>query len=876
MALDKYRRKRRFSRTPEPPGAEPALHTDQTFVVQKHQARRLHYDFRLAFDGVLKSWAVPKGPCLDPAERRLAVLVEDHPLEYADFEGAIPDEEYGGGTVLVWDQGVWEADEDLGEGLRKGSLKLRLRGKKLRGAWALVRMRPRPGETAENWLLIKERDGEARSLKEFDVLRESPESVLSGKTLEQVAASPPRTWTADRDRRSQPARKPPAARRRSWARRVAKVPGAKKAEIPHRLKPQLASPVPEPPPGTSWLHEIKFDGYRLIAALRDRHVALRTRSEQDWTDRFPDLAEAVRALPASSAMLDGEVVALLPSGVSSFQALQNAFRERRTGQLVYYVFDLVYLDGYDLRPCALEQRKRLLAELLRDSGQKRLQYTDHMEGEGPEFFRQCCRMGLEGSISKRRDRPYRSGRRRDWVKAKCVLREEFVIGGFTEPTGKRTGIGALLIGSFNRAGELTYHGRVGTGFTEEGLRELRRLLSGHQRSERPFVHLAPSKVARGTHWVEPVLVAQVEFSNWTDDGLVRHPSFQGLREDVSASSVVRDKSATAAAPPRAKTRRSRSARSKVNDPTAAPGSRLRISETDLAQLANLRLTSPDKVLYADREITKLGLASYYVQVSKWMLPHLVDRPLTILRGPEGCHGHCFYQKHPTPGMPEAIGRATIPAKGKQEECLVVRDLPGLVSLVQVGALEIHTWGTRVDRIDRPDRVVFDLDPDLSVSWPKVIEAARRLHDLLDDLGLVSFLKTSGGKGLHVVVPFLRRHGWDEILRFSKAVAHRLASDYPREYTATMSKAARAGKTYIDYHRNNRGATAVAAYSTRARPDAPVALPLFWKELSPAIGPDHFHVGNIVGRLASLEEDPWSDIRRVRQSVTASIRTKLQL
>jgi bifunctional non-homologous end joining protein LigD len=499
-----------------------------------------------------------------------------------------------------------------------------------------------------------------------------------------------------------------------------------------------------------------------------------------------------------------------------------------------------------------------------------------MEGEGPEFFRQCCRMGLEGCISKRRDRPYRSGRVRDWVKAKCVLREEFVIGGFTEPAGRRTGIGALLVGSFNRAGKLVYHGRVGSGFTEEGLRDLRVLLEDHQRSEKPFVELAPSKVARGTHWVEPVLVAQVEFSNWTDDALVRHPSFQGIREDVSARSIVRDKFDTTAMPRRAKTSHSQSDLSKAKGSAAAPESRLRISESELAQLAHVRLTSPNKVLYAGKGITKLGLASYYVQVAKWMLPHLVDRPVTILRGPEGHHGHCFYQKHPTPGMPEAIGRAIVPDKGKQEECLVVRDLAGLVSLVQVGALEIHTWSARLDRIERPDRVVFDLDPDPSVSWPKVIEAARRIRDLLDQLGLVSFVKTSGGKGLHVVVPILRRHGWDEIKRFSKAVAQRLASDSPYEYTATMTKAARAGRIYIDHHRNNRGATAVAAYSTRARPDAPVSLPLFWTELSPAIGPDHFHVNNVMGRLGSLEKDPWSEIRHVRQSVTASIRTKLQL
>jgi bifunctional non-homologous end joining protein LigD len=867
VPLEQYRGKRRFQETPEPKGAKGKSRSGRSFVVQMHKARRLHYDFRLELDGVLKSWAVPKGPCLDPYEKRLAVHVEDHPIEYGDFEGVIPPGQYGAGTVVLWDRGIWTPVEDPHEGYRQGKLKFRLDGEKLQGGWTLVRMRGREGEKADNWLLIKERDESARSLAEYDILDDRPESVASGKTSGQIAAAPERAWSKSGETKVK--RKSPKKK----ASRRGTIKGARKAALPEKLKPQMCNLAGAAPEGERWLHEIKLDGYRLLLRVEKGKARLITRNQLDWTHRFPELAAAAADLPVREALLDGEVVALLAGGVSSFQALQEALSSGETGKLVYYAFDVLHLDGYDLTQLPLEERKKHLADLLKEPHDARIQYLDHIEGSGPEFFRQSCQMGLEGIISKVRDRPYRGERSKDWLKVKCVQKEEFVIGGYTRPTAAgRTGLGALLVGYYDAKGNLVYAGRVGTGFSEKTLVELRQRLNSLEQGESPFAQVPKERLDRNVRWVRPDLVAQVEFSNWTGDGLLRHPSFQGLREDKAPKMVTHNPAAESKATAGRKPKRNNS-RAAADSPESR---QVELSPEQLEQLGRIRLTNPDRVLYPEQGLTKLGLAAYYVQIAEWILPHLADRPVSIVRCPEGHTHQCFFQKHAAVGTPDALGRVAIREKEGKQDYLVIRDLAGLISAVQMGGLELHPWGSRTDNIERPDRVVFDLDPDPAVPWRKLVEAAHHVREFLDDMGLVSFLKTTGGKGLHLVVPIQRRHEWEEVKVFTQAVAKRMAGDSPKLYVATASKQARKGKIYIDYLRNARGATAVAAYSTRARAGAPVSTPLAWDELSPAISPDHFRVDNLPGRLASLEADPWAEIGDVRQSITAKMKKQVGL
>lgn len=858
VSLEPYREKRRFQKTPEPAGADAAAHAERTFIVQKHAARRLHYDLRLELDGVLKSWAVPKGPCLDPYEKRLAVQVEDHPLEYASFEGVIPQGQYGAGTMLLWDRGTWamlEESEDASQMYREGKLKIQLNGEKLQGGWMLVRMNPKPGESAINWLLIKERDEHARSLAKYDILEDRPESVKSGGP-------------------SVPAELP-ATKRKRVPRRKVDVAGAKQAEMPKQIDPQLATLTLVAPQDDRWFHEIKLDGYRVLCRIDGGEITLRTRRQQDWTKRFPELAHAAANLAVQQAWFDGEVVALLPSGASSFPALQHALSAGETGKLVYYIFDLLYLDGYDLQCAKLVDRKRLLAEVLRDCGTSRLQYCDHLEGHGPEFFKQTCQLGLEGIVSKRSDRPYRCGRTADWLKLKCVQREEFVIGGYSLPsTAQRLGLGALLVGYYLKSGELVYGGKVGTGFSEQVLVELRKKLDALTQDTNPFDLMERDRVERGTRWVRPELVAQLEFGSWTAEGLLRYPSFQGLREDIVARNVVREPADGAGWIETLKQKRSKAA--PATAPAAPPVDPRwqAFSAEQLAQLSQLRLTHPDRVLYPEQGLTKLGLATYYAEIGQWILPHIVDRPISLVRCPEGIQGQHFYQKHAAAGTPPQIERLPIAEKEGKRDYLVIRDLAGLLATVQMGVVELHPWGSRTDRLDRPDRMILDLDPDPELPWSQVVDAARRLRALLDDLGLVSFVKTTGGKGLHLFVPLDRRQTWDEVKEFSGSIAQRLAGEEPRRYTASSGKSLRRGRIYIDYLRNAMGAHAVAAYSTRARPGATVSTPLSWDELSAAIKPDHFRVDNLPSRLSSLEEDPWGALTDVRQSITAKMKQQM--
>jgi bifunctional non-homologous end joining protein LigD len=873
--LQRYRGKRNFVQTPEPSGHPGHRRPVQEpiYVVQKHAATRLHYDFRLELDGTLKSWAVPKGPSLDPSQKRLAVHVEDHPLEYAGFEGVIPPKQYGAGTVLIWDRGTWRPQGNPHDGYRKGVLKFQLDGQKLHGAWTLVRMQTRRNETRdngkENWLLIKERDPEARQGKAGEIVEALTDSVESGRGLTDIATAAARVWHSNRTPKGSELGvlsselSGAKIRRRSSAIRsesdnsklriqnseLSSLPGAVKAKQPEWIDPQLATLVDRMPSDDGWLHEIKFDGYRLLCRVKNGDVRLFTRNANDWTEKLAAQTEAVAGLGLKEAWLDGEAVVLTPQGRSSFQELQNAFDSRFTGTIVYCVFDLLYLNGYDLRSTPLIERKRLLASLLNQSRDDHLRYSDHIIGDNQASLEEACRQGLEGLIVKRMDAGYRSGRGRSWLKVKCEHRQEFVIGGFTEPAGSRQGFGALLVGFYDN-GQLRYAGKVGTGFSDSLLKKLHRTFLDLERPKPPFVNPPKGYEAKGAHWVAPKLVAEIRFSEWTKEGILRQPSFQGLRTDKPATEIGRE-------------RTQHLVETRTDTATASKSRR-----ADRG-----RLTNPDRVLYPDLGLTKAALAAYYEQVADWMLPHLRGRPLTLVRCPEG-YQKCFYQKHVNENVPKAIGRIDIEEDDGRDTYMLAESLEALLGLVQMGVLETHTWGSTKDRLERPDRLTFDLDPDPSVPWTQVIEAAELTKTLLEELGLVTFLKTTGGKGLHIVTPIQRTLDWEEAKAFAKMVADHLVATIPQRFTSNMAKRARKGKIFIDYLRNARGATAIAAYSTRAKPGAPVSVPIAWDELSEHLPSDYFTVMNVPARLGRLKRDPWDAYDRSSRRVTNDMKARL--
>ena len=843
--LKRYWAKRNFRVTPEPRGAV-AKGSHNRFVVQKHAARRLHYDFRLELAGTLKSWALAKGPSLDPRDKRLAVHVEDHPLDYADFEGIIPEGEYGGGTVMVWDRGTWEPIGDPMEGYSAGHLKFELHGEKLKGRWVLVRMGGRArSERRDNWLLIKERDQAARPGDGTSLLDKEDRSVATGRSMEEIAASGDRVWTArgGRTRESAKARKPAA---RAAETRMSRKNRAAK---PHRLSdfvpPELPTLVDRPPEGAEWLHEIKLDGYRMLCRVERGRVHFLTRTGQDWTDRFPALAKS--RLDVDSALIDGEIVAVDKNGGSNFQALQEALSNGQAKALRFFAFDLLHLNGTDLRSAGLEVRKVRLKGLLdrNREGAPDFVLNEHIDGRGAKVFENACHLSLEGIVSKRRNSPYRPGRSTDWVKTKCGARQEFVIGGFTEHAKEKRSIGALLIGYYED-GDFRYAGRVGTGFTSTSRRALRRQLEPLRRRTAPF-QLTTSATRRGAIWVEPRLVAEIAYSNWTRDGVLRHPSFQGLRADKPANAVSREKVKS------------------VSDATT-PRRSAQASRT--VTVAGIVLTHPDRVLYESQGLTKRDLAEYYATVADAMLPHVEGRPLGLVRCPVGQGKSCFYQKHPGASAPKALRRVQIREKSGTDEYLVVDDVAGLIALVQMGVLEVHPWGSRAEDVERPDRIIFDLDPAPDVSWTRVVDAAAALRDRLKELGLESFLKTTGGKGLHVVAPLKPDRHWPEVKAFCKAVVTAMERDVPDAYTTIMSKRERDGRIFLDYLRNDRGATAIAPFSTRARPGAPVAMPLSWRELGPDLDPQEYNVLTVPGRLKARKSDPWSEMLKSRQKISA--------
>lgn len=875
MSLKEYRRKRDFRRTPEPKGNRAAA-PGRIFVVQKHAARRLHYDFRLELGGTLKSWAVPKGPSLNPATRSLAVHVEDHPLEYADFEGIIPQGEYGGGTVMVWDHGTWEPEGDAEQQYRAGKLTFELHGEKLRGEWTLVRMGGSAGEGGKNWLLIKRQDNASNKRK--NILTAEPKSAISGRDMNEIATDADRVWESNGHSRSDAAGKKPnratATKKRKGRaeskskrsnrtttakREVAKLPGAKRARMPAKFKPQLAVLADEVPAGDDWLHEMKFDGYRLLAFLDHGKVRLITRNDNDWTKRFETIQKALESLPIESGILDGEVVSLNDEGLSDFQELQNLLKRGNEKSLVYYVFDVPYFAGYSLTGTPLLERKELLASLLLAGTPKNdgvLRYSDHIRGQGQSVLASACRYAMEGVVSKRADSAYQQFRSPSWLKIKCLKRQEFVIGGYTKPSGSRVGFGALLLG-YHDDGKLVYAGRVGTGFTNDTLRQLAAELKQRRSDSPPFADPPTGAEARGVTWVRPELVGEVEFTEWTEDGLLRHPSFQGLREDKPAEQITREEPTDME---QTRTRRKPGRTTSTRKATKTPATK------DESMIAGVRLTHPDRVMYPEQGLTKLDLAKYYEAIADWILPYVVARPLTLVRCPGGRAGACFYQKHMSETLPDALGSVTIQEKNKRDEYVVVNDLAGLISLVQMSVLEIHPWGARADDVERPDQLIFDLDPGPGIDWREVINGARLVRDTLEGQKLKSFVRTSGGKGLHVVVPLKPKRSWDDVKQFAKELAQSIVDDEPGHYVANMSKAKRKGKIFIDYLRNSRGATAVASYSTRARTGAPVATPLDWNELSKVKSADQYTVLNSIRRLASRRKDPWDGFFKLRQSL----------
>jgi bifunctional non-homologous end joining protein LigD len=873
MSLEVYRKKRNFKTTPEPEGRVTKSEANGlSFIIQKHAASHLHYDFRLELNGVLLSWAVPKGPSLDPNDKRLAMHVEDHPIEYGTFEGVIPPKQYGAGTVLLWDRGTWlpKEEEDAVVGYEKGKLKFELKGEKLRGGWNLVRSYGgKYGDKA--WLLIKEDDQYARCGPEALIVDEQPKSVASGRTIEEIAADPDRVWHSNKTVAENV--KTGAVRKAKPRLSLSKVAGAIPAPVPKAITPQLATLVREAPLGDDWLHEIKYDGYRMLCRIEDGEARMYSRSGKNWTENFSAVARACARLPVKSAWIDGEVVALQADGRSRFQLLQNALTNQKSNALYYYVFDLLYIDGFDVRGASLLARKQLLTKLLTPPPAM-LRVSNHVQGSGTEFLAEAAKLGLEGIISKRANSTYQAGRSREWVKIKCVLRQEMVIGGFTNPEGSRTGFGALLLGVYEPDGALRYSGKVGTGFNEATLETLHKTLLALEQKEAPFVNPPKGAEARRAHWVKPELVAEVSFTEWTEDGTLRNPSFQGLREDKKATEVIRERPAiepdsqSDKMSPPAVDAPALSARGKRA--TAAPPS----SKADADTIAGIQLTNPTKLLYPEAEISKRDLALYYEAVGERIVAHLKNRPLTLVRCPNGWDKPCFHQKKADGVTNPAIDRVSVQTSDGPAQYMVANSVSAVVALLQLGVLELHPWGSSSPKLGFPDRMIFDLDPDDDLPWADLADAAILVKTLLDQLGLQGFLRTTGGKGLHVVVPIEPVAPWDAIKGFTQTVADLLTRTFPDRFTAKLSRAARRGKIFIDYLRNAEGSTAIASYSIRARANAPVAMPIGWHEIKDEVRFDHFNVRNVTRRLRALKRDPWEEFFRVRQPVTEAMMLKV--
>jgi bifunctional non-homologous end joining protein LigD len=855
--LSTYRSMRDFTKTAEPSGERQIAPAKQLrFVIQKHAATRLHYDFRLELNGVFKSWAVTRGPSLDPADKRLAVETEDHPLDYGDFEGTIPKGEYGGGAVLMWDRGFWapEAGVDPEKALRKGELKFVVAGERINGGFVLVRMRRRQGEKRDNWLLIKHKDKYARE-GGGDVIDETS-SVASGRAMKDIAAGKGRkpkpfmlkkaeaadaVWHSDRGEESTEAPKSKPKPKPIPSKHAA----GRKVALPDFVEPALCELVDRAPSGKEWVHEVKFDGYRMQLRVEKHRVKLLTRRGLDWTAKFPTLAKAARELP--DCLIDGELVALDKSGAPSFAQLQAAISDGDTSSLVLFVFDLLFAGGEDLRPLPLSDRKARLRDLIANLGPS-IRFTGHLGTAGDAVLDAACRMDLEGVVSKRMDAPYRSGRSGDWVKAKCRGGQEIVIGGWTQ-TGAR--FRSLLAGVY-REGELAYVGKVGTGYGHEVVERLMPVLRSMEAKTSPFEAGDPPRKAANIHWLKPGLVAEIEFAGWTGSGHIRQAAFKGLRQDKPASSIVRE------------------------TPAPAPGSIIRTPGTE--KVRGVGISNPDKALWPESAqkspVTKLDLVAYYETVGEWMLDHLKGRPCSLVRMPDGIGGETFFQRHVNRTTSNLFTAVTV--SGDKQPYLQIDRIEALIAAAQIAALELHPWNCQPFEPETPGRLVFDLDPAPGVPFEHVLEAAREIRDRLADVGLESFCKTTGGKGLHVVTPFAKTRAelrWPEAKGFAQELCRQMAADSPERYLITMAKKERTGRIFLDYLRNDRTSTAVAPLSPRGRPGAPVSMPVEWTQVRKGLDPMAFTLFTAPALLKKRK--PWADYREAGRAFHPAARTLLK-
>lgn len=889
--LARYRSMRDFHITKEPSGEDnkSKAHAKRLpFCIQKHAASHLHYDFRLGWNGVLKSWAVAKGPSYFTGDKRLAVQVEDHPMEYGGFEGIIPAGQYGGGTVMIWDQGTWEPQagyEDVDKGLRDGSLKFVMHGTKIKGKWALIRMGGKAAnERKPNWLLIKEHDDFERGKDGPCVTVEEPDSAVTGRTMEQIAHNEDHVWNSkdtakgkawyrqvgssdEADEKNPPSdfvvgKKRPMSVS-AFEKSLRKLP---KENQPGFVAPQLALQAISPPIGEGWLHELKLDGYRMQARKDGSGVQMLTRKGLDWTHRVRAVANEVAKLAVDKVTLDGEVVVLAENGTTNFADLQASFQNGADNVLTYFCFDLLHVDGRNIRELPLKRRKEMLGGVLHGADEEVLRVSEHLETDGEELFHKACELHAEGIVSKKATGRYSSGRGGDWLKMKCLHEQEFVVGGFTLPSNGINGVGALVLGYY-RDGKLIYAGRTGTGFTQKTHKLIRGKLNNLIQAAMPFERVPPD-VRRGVRWVKPELVVQVRFATWTVDNLVRQAAFLGVREDKSAGEVVREEATIA---PRPKSAGKKAAESK--SPAKATAihkvkGHVAAKEIGTTEHAPVRLTHPEKILDERSGLTKQILADYYWAVAGEMLPHIADRPLSLVRCPDGADKPCFYQKHVSHTLPDGVESVDVADKnGKVEPYITLSTAEALAGLAQMGVLEVHPWGSRNEDLEHPDRLIFDLDPDEALGWNVLTDAAAEVRRRLKAIGLEGFLKTTGGKGLHVVVPIAPKLDWPAAKKFAHGFVNAMERENPSLYLTKMTKAARKGKVYLDYLRNERGATSVAPFSPRARVGAPVSLPLKWSDLKLAERPV-FSVATFDEWKARLKTDPWKAMAAMKQRITS--------